>query len=362
MNVLIKPAGAACNLACAYCFYCQLAKQRQVKSCQFLAWSDMAAFLDAAFKRAIPQLNLTFQGGEPTLRGLDFYRQVVSYVKEKSPASMRVNYAIQSNASLIDRAWARFLRDEEFLVGISLDGPPAIHDRYRRSHTGQASFEAVWSGIEALRAEQVSFNILTVVHRDLAVAIDEVYAFYREAGFEYQQYIACLDPIGDRGAAAWSLSPEVYGDFLIRLFDLWFDELCAGHYRSIGFFDQLILLLRGQLPTVCGMLGVCTAQYVIEADASVYPCDFYCSDAYLLGSIHDGLERLDERRRALQFLESSYALPPKCQRCRYLQVCRGQCRRQRDDGAELGLNYFCRAYQRFFDACFERLLLCAKRL
>ena len=364
MTLLIKPASGLCNLRCPYCFYCAETKLRQTESYGFMSEKTLRRAIDYALETKAPELTIVFQGGEPLLRGLAFFELATRYAREQAQGR-QVNFSIQTNGTLITEAFAEFFARENYLVGVSLDGAKRIQDLYRYDSHGEGSFRQVFEGIERLKHAGAAFNILTVVHREVAQHIKRIYPFFTRHAFLHQQYIPCLDPFGEAGQYPWSLTEAIYGDFLCELYDLWWADLRAGRYVSIQYFDQLILMLRGQRPQLCGMEGCCTCQNVIEADGSIYPCDFYCLDDYRLGHVDQSPLEIETKRRALHFLEQSLDRPEICQSCAWFALCRSGCRRQRDTagrGDALGENRFCKAYQRFFAHAILGLEWAAKHL
>ena len=204
----------------------------------------------------------------------------------------------------------------------------------------------------------VEYNVLTVVTGYLARHIQSVFSSLCREGFRFQQYIPCLDPLEEeRGGQEYSLSPAQYEEFLKKLFDLWYRELEQGRYWSIRYFDNLLWMLEGHAPEQCSMRGYCGLQYLVEADGSVYPCDFYGLDAYRLGNIrNDAWDNLDRAREALGFVEASRRIPEKCGHCRWYPLCRNGCRRDRVlEGEQLGCSYYCEAYAGFFAYALPRL-------
>ena len=200
--------------------------------------------------------------------------------------------------------------------------------------------------------------VLTVVTADTAKNYRKAYNFFVRSGLDYQQYIPCLDPLDEpRGQQPWSLTPERFEQYLKASFDCWYQDAMRGRKRYHRYFDNLLLMLNGQPPEACGMLGTCGMQYVVEADGSVYPCDFYMLDQYKLGNLNtDTLAQIDARRKEIGFIEQSCAVDEKCKICKWYQLCRGGCRRDRDyyqDG--IGRNYYCAAYERFFEYAWPKL-------
>ena len=205
----------------------------------------------------------------------------------------------------------------------------------------------------------MDYNILTVVHAGNARRAKQVYEFFKKQGFGYQQYIECLDPIGEeRGCREYALTPERYETFLKGLFDAWYLDMKAGRYVYNRYFENLMMILAGQGAESCGMRGVCGTQWVIEADGSVYPCDFYALDQWRLGNIlTDSFEAMEEKRAELGFVEWSRRIPEECRSCKWLQLCRNGCRRNREPvtADTTGRNYFCTAYRGFFEYAYPRL-------
>ena len=358
LSILIKPASSACNLRCAYCFYADEASIRAVPNYGLMSQAVSHALIEKAAGAAEGSITFLFQGGEPTLAGLDFYRDFVSHVKKTVPSALAVQYAIQTNGMELDGEWCRFFQENRFLTGLSLDGNRECHDRFRWDGEGKGTYNRVMKAARLLEEAGVKYNVLTVVTGHLARHIQSVFSALCKEGFRFQQYIPCLDPLEEeRGRQGYSLSPEQYESFLKTLFDLWYRELEQGRYWSIRYFDNLVWMLNGHAPEQCSMRGCCGLQYLVEADGSVYPCDFYGLDEYRLGNIRqDPWEELDRVREEIGFVEASRRVPEECGSCQWYPLCRNGCRRDRtveEDG--LGRNYYCRAYAGFFAYALPRL-------
>ena len=358
LSILVKPASSSCNLRCSYCFYADEASIRAVPNHGLMPEAVSHALIEKAAKAAEGAVTFLFQGGEPTLAGLDFYRDFVSYVRQTTPSELMVQYAVQTNGTLLDEEWCRFFKEEHFLVGLSLDGSRECHDRFRRDGAGKGTYHRVLRAARLLERAGVEYNILTVVTGYLARHIQSVFTALCRDGFRFQQYIPCLEPLeGPRGSQDYALPPEQYGKCLKTLFDLWYRELENGRYWSVRWFDNLIWMLNGSEPEQCSMRGCCGLQYLVEADGSVYPCDFYGLDEFCLGNIrHNSWEELDWAREASDFVESSRHIPEACGRCQWYPLCRNGCRRDRlMEGDHLGRNYYCEAYAEFFAYTLPRL-------
>lgn len=302
---------------------------------------------------------IAFQGGEPTLAGLDFFREAVRLADELNVNKCRIGWSIQTNGLLLDETWRAFLAENRFLVGISLDGPADIHDLNRIDSLGKGTYDRVLRSAQMLTAGGVDTNILCVVTASSAQNFQKIQSFFDRIGFEYQQYIPCLDPLNEeRGTQPWSLTQEGFEQYLKTAFDCWYRDIKAGKRKYHRYFENLLFMLDGQVPEACGMMGVCSRQYVVEADGGVYPCDFYALDQYKLGNLAtDSVEEIDRRREEIGFVKTSAEIHEDCRACRWFRLCRSGCRRDRDYFENgLGKNYYCRAYGAFFEYAYPRLL------
>ena len=360
ISFLIKPASGSCNMRCKYCFYADEQVNREIQSYGMMTLETMHRIVDKGLAFADGDCTFAFQGGEPTLIGLEFFRDLTEYAAaHPNPRRVRIHFTIQTNGYVINEEWAGFLGEHHFLVGVSLDGTKEIHDRYRLDAAGKGTWSRVMGAIRLLESHQVDYNILTVVTAATARNGQKIYNFFKKNRMGYQQYIECLDPIGEEpGGHEYSLTPERYETFLKDVFDAWYLDRKSGRYVYNRYFENLMMLLSGQMPESCNMRGVCGRQWVIEADGSTYPCDFYALDEWLLGNINtDSLEQMEKRREELAFVRSSEKIHEDCRSCRWFELCRGGCRRNREPMTEAGSgrNYFCSAYRGFFEYAYPRL-------
>ncbi|MGN1024634.1 MAG: anaerobic sulfatase maturase [Lachnospiraceae bacterium] len=357
--VLMKPASGNCNMNCRYCFYRDEAEKRKIASYGMMSEETLENAIRKLLHQGKGSYTIAFQGGEPTLRGLDFYRKAVKFSEEYNASGSEVTFALQTNGYLLDENWCAFFKEHHFLVGISVDGTRATHDLFRVGQDDHGTYDRVRRSVDLLKAYDVDYNILTVVNRATAEHIREIYQEYRRNGWQYQQYITCLDPIGtEPGSLPYSLTPRAYGQFLIDLFGLWYKNWRQGREPYIRQFDNYIGILLGYEPESCEQRGVCSVQCVIEADGSVYPCDFYALDSYRLGNINtDRLPDLMSSPVGADFVKGSLQVSSRCRQCPYAVLCRDGCRRSRvrNEGEDGYTNYFCEGYRMFFDACGERL-------
>lgn len=360
LSVMIKPSSGSCNMRCDYCFYCDEMKNRTRESYGPMTEETLKNVIRRTLLRAEGSISYAFQGGEPSLRGLDFFQKVMEYQRLYNRNGVRVSNAFQTNGYALDEDWCRFFHDNGFLVGVSVDGTRAVHDSLRHDRgDGGPTFQRVVNGIRLLEKHQVEYNILTVVTRQVAERIREIYRFYDSMGWRYQQYIECLDPLGEEwGQKPYSLTPEIFGRFMVDLFGLWHEDLRRGKMPYNRKFENYVAILLGRIPESCEQRGVCGMQMVVEADGSVYPCDFYMLDGHRLGNFNtDRLDRIDERRREIRFVEESRKVSKVCRECAYYRICRGGCQRSKlyypdEEGYR---SYFCEGYRMFFGECLGAL-------
>ena len=355
LSILMKPASSLCNLRCGYCFYHDVVEHRSVKSYGIMREELLETIVRKALAQTEGFVSFAFQGGEPTLAGLEFFKRFSALVKQYNTQNVIVHNAIQTNGIVINDEWAAYFREQNFLVGLSLDGHRGINDKYRTAPDGSGSFEAIQRTAKLFDKHDVQYNVLCVVTADTAKNIRDIYRFFKERDYKYLQFIPCLDPMEEeRGLRAHSLTPELYREFLCELFDCWYKNFKQGNYISVRQFDNWIHMLNGRPPESCGMSGRCGCYFVIESDGSVYPCDFYVTDKWNLGSIENrSFSYLMKQQTARDFVEESLLAEKKCRQCKHFRICRGGCKRDRLDGLED--NYFCEAYYDFFDYAYERL-------
>lgn len=361
INVLIKPASGNCNMKCDYCFYCDEAKKRTTESYGMMNETTLKNMVRKFVLAAQGSCTLAFQGGEPTLWGLSNFEKMVAYVKKYNKNQIPIHYALQTNGYHITPEWCNFFRKNNFLVGVSLDGYQELHDSLRHGKGGAGSYERIIETIRLFEEYQVEYNILTVVHKQTAKNIRRIYQDYRQRGFRYLQFITCLDPLGEeRGRQEYSLLPEDYGIFLNELFEMWYEDLQWGIQPYIRQFENYVGILSGYIPESCEQRGVCGIQNVVEADGSVYPCDFYVLDEFCLGNINDNsFVQIQQERKRIGFMERSENHSQECKACKWFSVCRGGCYRSREGENK---NYFCKGYQMFFEKNYDILLEIADKI
>ena len=364
-TILIKPASGLCNMRCDYCFYCDEMEKREEASRGMMTEETLRNLVKKAMFQAQGEICFAFQGGEPTLRGIDFFRKALEFEQRFNRNRGRVMSTLQTNGLGLDDGWCAFFKENDFLIGVSVDGTKVIHDSHRHDASGNPTYDRIRQNIALLEKHGVEYNILTVVTRQTAEHIDEIYREYKKNGWMYQQYIACLDPIGEEpGQREYSLTPGLYGKFLTELFRLWEKDWRKGKAPYIRQFENYIGILLGYPPESCEQRGVCTAQCVAEADGNAYPCDFYVLDEYRMGNYNENtVAEMLQTDVAKRFVKDSVKTPAECGDCSWYSLCRNGCRRHRaaqaegkEVGEDAGLrNYFCEGYREFFEKCGERM-------
>lgn len=359
-SILIKPSSANCNIDCKYCFYKCLSSNREEYSKGFMSEETLEQLIIRAIDYADDYVAFAFQGGEPTLAGVDFFQKVVDLQKKHNTKNLTIENTIQTNGILIDERWASFLAENHFLVGLSLDGPKKIHDQYRRDGAGNPTFEKVMHTVNLFRQHCVEYNILSVITNESSKKASYLYSFYKRNDFNYVQLIPCMDEhtralSGEK--SQYAVSPEQYGKFLCEMFDLWYEDFGKGEKMDIRMFSNLAQMAAGYPAEECGMNGHCTCYFVVEGDGSVYPCDFYCMDQWKLGTVKETFSNMIESEKVKEFIQLSSNVAAKCKECEHFALCRGGCRRWRETAEKgtLDLNHLCPAYEKFFSYTKERI-------
>lgn len=325
--------------------------------------------LEEIIKQALYQspgeISFGWQGGEPTLMGLPFFEKAVRLQAYHGKGKL-IGNGLQTNGILVDKTWAKFLKEFHFLVGLSLDGPEHIHNRYRVLSAGQGSWSMVVNKAKLLLDAAVAVNSLIVVNNYSVRFPEEIYNFHKNLGLNNMQFIPCVerDPENPLLAAPFSAPPEEYGKFLCKLFDLWFGDFKDGRPTTfIRFFDSLFFLYVDKEPPDCTLQAECGTYLVVEHGGDVYSCDFFVDDAWKLGHIREGrLIHMLNSSRQNKFGLQKAQLPEICKKCRWLKYCRGGCPKDRlRDPRDNGLNHFCQSFKMFFEHAHRRLSALAEK-
>ncbi len=351
-HVITKPIGPICNLDCSYCFYLDKEKMysgnRQWRMSPEVLENYIRQYIES---QRVPEVSFTWQGGEPTLLGVDFFRRVVE-LQARYANGKQISNAFQTNGVLLNDEWGEFLAESGFLVGLSIDGPEDLHDRYRVDKGGKPSFAKVMKGLDVLLRHQVEFNTLTVVNRANSQHPERVYEFLKSIGSRVHQYIPLVERIeGSDEMAEWSVQPEDFGRFLISIFDEWVRNDVGQIY--VQLFEVSLQSWLGMPAGLCFFRETCGASLAVEHNGDVYSCDHFVDGPNLLGNLMENpMESLVNSSAQVAFGKAKRdELPKMCRDCDVRFACHGECPKNRflttPDG-EPGLNYLCAGYMAYF--------------
>ena len=367
LYVMLKPVGAACNLACNYCYYLEKSNLYKHQPKRQMSEELLERFVkDYIEAQTMNEVVFTWHGGEPTLRPLSFYQKAVE-LQKKYAGGRIIHNSLQTNGTLLTDEWCRFLKANNWLVGISIDGPEAFHDRYRRDSQGKPSWKKVMEGIRLLQHYGVEWNAMAVVNRYNADHPQAFYRFFKSIGCQYIQFtpivernvqhadgrhLASINDADDAPVTDFSVTPEQWGSFLCGLFDEWVKQDIGRVFVQI--FDSMLANWVGVAPGSCIYAKECGHAGVMEYNGDVYSCDHFVFPQYKLGNIneHTLIEMLyGEKQRRFSQLKYN-KLPRQCKECRWAFACHGECPKNRfvnDRYGNPGLNYLCAGYRRFFE-------------
>ncbi|MGF1759872.1 anaerobic sulfatase maturase [Photobacterium sagamiensis] len=373
IHVVAKPVGPVCNIQCEYCFY--LEKRALFPPTEHYRMSDevLAAYIQQYVEsQPTPVVEFLWQGGEPTLLGIDFFRKVIE-LQAPYRQNKEIRNSLQTNGVRLDDAWCEFFKANDFFIGISLDGPKEIHDRYRKDRRGEGTFERVMRGIWLLQKHQVEFNVLACVGRETAYRPLDVYRFFKEAGIKYIQFAPIVERMPAQETASlglwlaspatlerqepntevtpWTVEPEQYGDFLIAIYEEWVRKDVGEIF--VMNFEWALTAWVGEPSPVCIFAQRCGRAVAMEHDGSVFACDHYVYPDHRLGNVLSGdLGQMVEQSVAKGFgPHKERTLPRWCRECDVLNACWGGCPKHRfatSPHGEPGLHYLCVGYQKFF--------------
>jgi uncharacterized protein len=363
-SLLIKPTGPDCNIACKYCFYTgktEMFGTHKHRMSDEVMERMVSDFMGLGF----PVSSFAWQGGEPTLMGLDFYKRVVETQQRCGADGQVVSNALQTNGILLDDEWAAFLKQYSWLVGISLDGPKYLHDHYRKDRGGNGTYDRVIAGIEACRRARVDFNILVLLNNLNVEKPDELFDFFvNEKHIRFLQFVPCVEPGGEKGRLTdFSTSAGQYGRFICRIFDRWLDY--GPTKLSIRLFDSLLNYIVNGQHTNCTFNRSCSDYMVVEHNGDAFCCDFFVEEGCRMGNImetHIGELITGEVKR--KFARAKNTSCTKCMLCRWRKCCYGGCLKDRysawgnfEDATPL-----CEGYKMIFDYTMPKLANLAAKL
>lgn len=367
LYVMAKPVGARCNLACDYCYYLEKQKLYPDSANHLMSEALTEVFIREYIQsQFVPEVNFTWHGGEPMMRPLPYYKKVVAWQRQYAEGRAIMN-CIQTNGTLLTPEWCRFLHDEGWLVGVSIDGPQDMHDAYRQRRNGAPTWHKVMQGIEMLERYAVEWNAMAVVNDITAARPVDFYTFFRdELGCRYLQFTPVVERIRrhtdgrhlahvmdgeEYELAPFSVTPQAWGEFLCTMFDEWYAHDVGEMF--VQTFEATLANWAGVTPGVCSLSDWCGHAAVMEHNGDIYCCDHFVFPEYYLGNIRNRgiLDMMDsERQRAFAAMKTK-GLPTQCRQCQWQFACHGECPKNRFaktcDG-EPGLNYLCEGYRRYF--------------
>lgn len=364
MYIMVKPVGSACNLRCDYCYYLEKQHLYANEGRQMLSDELLERFIREYIEsQTTPEVLFTWHGGEPLGRPLAFYEKVVR-LQQRYARGRRIANSLQTNGTLINDDWARFFHDQGWLIGVSLDGPEAYHDAFRRTRGGGPSFRNVIRGIDILNRHAVEWNALAVANRLNGDHPLSFYRFFKNIGCRYIQVTPVVERLAhhddgrqlaslvDEGQLApFSIRPKQWGNFLCTIFDEWVRHDVSMFF--INIFDATLANWVGVAPGLCTMAKHCGHAGVMEHNGDVYSCDHFVFPEYKLGNIHEQslVEMMYSERQRRFGRAKADSLPTQCRECQWLNACHGECPRNRfirTANGEPGLNYLCEGYRQYF--------------
>ena len=366
MYIMLKPAGSLCNLRCKYCYYLEKSKLYEDNKNHVITDALLEKFIKEYIEaQTTPQILFTWHGGETLMRPISFYRRALE-LQRYYARGRQIDNSIQTNGILLNDEWCRFFKENNFLVGVSIDGPQEFHDEYRRTATGKPSFRQVMKGIDLLNKYGVEWNALAVVNDFNADYPLDFYHFFKDIGCRYIQFTPIVERIVKRTdgltlapgmqeggeLTAFSVTAEQWGSFLCTIFDEWVHHDVGEYY--IQLFDATLANWVGVAPGICTMAKECGHAGVMEYNGDVYSCDHFVYPEYKLGNLTSKtIYEMMNSDRQKEFSKMKYRLlPQQCRECKYQFACHGECPKNRfirDKYGNTGLNYLCKGYYQFFE-------------
>lgn len=313
------------------------------------------------------EVNFTWQGGEPTLRGIGFYKKAIDFQNKYRRKGMKISNAFQTNGILLNNDWAKFFKDNDFLIGISIDGPEKLHNKFRKDHSGVGTFSTVMAGLDTLKKYNVDFNTLTAVQSDNGDYPQEVYNFLKSIGSTFMQFIPIVEPEGKGRISYRTVSPQQWGNFLNTIFDLWIKRDLGRIF--VQHFETIVGIYAGYPSSLCVHSPVCGRAVLLEHNGNLYSCDHFVFRKNLLGNIHSTTltNMVDSDFQKNFGLNKIKSLPLACKECPYLKLCYGGCpsnRLKKTPSGEIGLNWVCEGYKMFYshtESVFTAISECVRR-
>lgn len=344
-----------CNMQCKYCFYYDVSNHRSISNYGVMsAKTTKSLIMKALVLKMVDEINFAFQGGEPLLAGIDYFNYFIDTVN-RYKSNQKINYSLQTNGTLINEEFIELFKKNRFLIGISLDGFKENHDYFRIFDHHKGSYNQIMKTIELLRNNEIEFNVLSVLTSQLSKEPKKLYDFYKTNKFEYIQLIPCLADL-NLEELNYALKPQEFSNFYKSFFDSWYKDNFSNRKMSITLFDNLLMMIMGYYPQLCGMLGQCTPQFVVESNGDVFCCDFYVLDKYKIGNIqNDSIESVAKSSILTSFINESKQVCNVCLDCPFENICHKNCKRM--NHSYFTENYC--GYREFLEYSFSRLSLLA---
>lgn len=330
--VMIKPASSLCNMRCRYCFYANVSDMRAIQNYGIMTETTARHVISNIFEDLDDKdtISFAFQGGEPTLAGLPFFETFVALANAQKNKPT-IHWAIQTNGLVIDEEWCRFFKQHNFLVGLSIDGSALTHNQNRVDAEGGGTYIRVMRAKQLFDQNHIEYNVLCVLTNNLARHPQQIWKFLARENIRYVQFIPCLDDLDADHSSPWALQPKRFFRFYHGLYPLWKQRIHDNNAVHIKLFDDIADQFLYGRSSSCGIDGRCHPQFVIEADGSVYPCDFYVLDKHVAGNLAEvSLRKIFENMAASEFWGRRQKLPETCYTCNYLRHCGGGCIRMQD--------------------------------
>jgi uncharacterized protein len=370
-HVLSKPIGPICNLDCAYCFYLDKKDElfpgkHQFRMSREVLERYVRSYIDGQ-PAGLKEISFAWQGGEPTLMGIPFFKEAVKYQARYAPPGVHISNVIQTNGTLLDDEWGQFLKEHEFLVGLSVDGPRELHDAYRYDIRGAGTFDEVMRGLDILAKHDVAFNTLTVLNNLNSKHPRKLYDFLYQSGSRHFQFIPLIE-FQNGSLHARSVSAVQFGKFLCGIFDRWLEQDHVGQV-FVQHFEVMLNAMMGFGSPICVHAKTCGRALAIEHTGDVYSCDHYVNAPHRLGNVlHESMAEMVQSARQQTFGQDKYeTLPQKCLDCEYLKFCYGGCPKDRHTRTQeegKTLNSLCRGYEMFYGHALpviEKMALCLQQ-
>ncbi len=361
-SLLIKPASAACNIRCEYCFYIDHLNYIKKGDKPAMTYKTLEKMISGYMKLPLPEYSFGWQGGEPTIMGLDFFKKVVELQNQYAPTNARISNGLQTNATLIDKPMAEYFAEHNFLLGVSLDGPKDIHNKFRLTIDGKPTHNKVMQGINHLRNAKAEFNILCLVNSENVGKPKEVYKYFKEKGFNFLQFIPCVEYDKKGNLTHYSITGKQWGKFLCGIFDIWYRK--DTRKISIRHFDSVLNYKVMGRYTECTMDKDCRQYFVVEYDGGIYPCDFFVEKDLHLGNIDtSSWEETLHSPLYEKFGKKKSQWNKECNSCEWLNICNGDCPKMR--GSEMrpdSLSTLCEGWKTFYSHTMERFNLLAQSI